>query len=629
MTKQFTTIEEMESDSQILRQKACEACIDTWQDRAEAQKNHCQFGEKGICCRNCSMGPCRITPKSPKGICGATAHTIAGRNYLQFAAGGTAAHSDHGREICYTLAETKPDGIYKVKDVDKCLRVAKEFGIETEGRDVYDVAHELALAGLNDYGKPFGFQTFINRATEERRNKWEEVGITPRAVDHEVTESMHMCHMGVQADPQSFVKQSMRVGLADGWGGSMMGTEFSDIIFGTPSPVDTEANLGVLSKDMVNIVVHGHDPSVSEAVAVIAETPEMIAKAKSVGAKGINIVGLCCTSNEVTMRHGIPMAGNFLQQENAILTGAVELIVVDVQCVFPAIGPLSKCFHTKFISTSPKARIPDSEFILVEPSNAEEAARTIVNSAIDNFVNRDPSKVFIPEHKEKATVGYSCEAIIKELDGVTNSFVDDPGTYKPLIECIKAGVLRGAVGIVGCNNPKVRADYSHIEIMKELLRNDIIVVTTGCSAQAAAKAGLMDKDAKELCGDGLKRVCDLVGIPPVLHMGSCVDISRILNLVHTVAKEWGIDVTQLPVVGCAPEWMSQKAVSIANYVVASGLDTYLGIEPQVKGSDEMMHLITDGSRDLVGAGYVIEMDPAKLVTAMIDGIEAKRTALNI
>ena len=608
MAKKFTTIEEMEQDTKILKVKAGEVGIDTWEDRAAAQKNHCQFGENGICCRNCSMGPCRITPKSPKGICGATAHTIAGRNYLQFAAGGCAAHSDHGREICYALAETRPDGIYKVKDEAKCIAVAKEFGVETEGRDIYEIAHELAITGLNDYGKPFGFQTFINRATDERRAKWEELGISPRAVDREVTESMHMCHMGVQAEPEAFVRQAMRVGLADGWGGSMMGTEFSDIIFGTPTPIETEANLGVLNKDMVNIVVHGHDPSVSEAVAVIAETPEMIAKAKSVGAKGINIVGLCCTSNEVTMRHGIPMAGNFLQQENAIL---------------------SKCFHTKFISTSPKAKIPDSDFILVEPHNAEEAAITIVTTAIENFANRDESKVFIPEHKEKAMVGYSCEAIISELDGVTNSFVDEPGTYKPLIEVIKAGVLRGAVGIVGCNNPKVRADYSHIEIIKELIKNDIIVVTTGCSAQAAAKAGLMDYEAKELCGDGLKRVCDLVGIPPVLHMGSCVDISRILNLVHTVAKEWGIDVTQLPVVGCAPEWMSQKAVSIANYVVASGLDTYLGIEPQVKGSDEMMHLITDGSRDLVGAGYIIEMDPAKLVTAMIDGIEAKRTALNI
>ncbi len=627
--KHFTTIEEMESDAKELREIACKACIDTWETRAEAQKNHCKFGEDGICCRNCSMGPCRITPKSPKGICGADAHTIAGRNYLRFVVGGTAAHSDHGREICYTLAAADKDGIYKIKDEEKCIRVAKEFGIETEGRDIYDIAKDLALVGLNEYGKPFGTLKFLERAPQERQDKWNELGIAPRAVDRECTESMHMTHIGVMADPAALVRQAMRTGLADGWGGSMMGTEFSDIIFGTPKPVKTEANLAVLSKDMVNIVVHGHDPSVSEAVAEIADRKEFIDRAKAVGAKGINIVGLCCTSNEVAMRHGIPMAGNFLQQENAILTGAVELIVVDVQCIFPALGPLSKCFHTKMITTSPKAMIPDSEFVLIEPSNAEEAAKTIVGMAIDNFVNRDPDRVFIPTHKEEAVVGYSCEAIINELDGVTNSFVEGRGTWKPLIDAIKAGIVRGAVGFVGCNNPKVRSDYSHISMMKELIKNDVIIVTTGCAAQAAAKAGLMSKEARDLCGEGLKRVCKLVDIPPVLHMGSCVDISRILVLVSEVAKQWGINVTQLPVLGCAPEWMSEKAVSIANYVVASGIDTYLGIEPQVKGSSQMMHLITDGAREMVGAGYVIEMDPAKLCAAMIDGIEKKRAALNI
>ena len=294
-----------------------------------------------------------------------------------------------------------------------------------------------------------------------------------------------------------------------------------------------------------------------------------------------------------------------------------------------ALGPLSKCFHTKFITTSPKAKIPDSEFIEFKVTSALETAKKIVSTAVENFVNRKQDDVYIPESKEKAVVGYSCEAIIKELDGVTNTQVDLTGTYKPLIECIKAGVLRGAVGMVGCNNPRVRQDYSHIEIMKKLIKNDIIVVVTGCAAQAAAKAGLLSLEAKELCGDGLRRVCDLVGIPPILHMGSCVDISRILMLVTDVAKQWGINTTQLPVVGCAPEWMSEKAVSIANYVVATGIDTYLGIEPQVKGSSEVMHLITDGSRELVGAGYIIEMDYEKLGDAMIEGIEKKRAALNI
>ena len=293
------------------------------------------------------------------------------------------------------------------------------------------------------------------------------------------------------------------------------------------------------------------------------------------------------------------------------------------------IGPLSKCFHTKFITTSPIARIPDSTYVEFHPETAREKGRELVKMAIDGFTKRDQSKVCVPEHKQPARVGYSCEAIIKELNGVTNSHVDIRDTYKPLIDCVKAGVIRGAVAIVGCNNPKVRPDWSHIEIMKKLLANDIIVVTTGCSAQAAAKAGLLSMEAKDICSAGMKRVCDLVGIPPILHMGSCVDISRMMLLATGIAKDWGIDVPQVPVVGCAPEWMSEKAVSIANYVVSTGIDTYLGVEPQVKGSAQMMQLITEGTRGITGAGYIINTDPDKLAQAMIDGIEAKRKALGI
>ena len=323
------------------------------------------------------------------------------------------------------------------------------------------------------------------------------------------------------------------------------------------------------------------------------------------------------------------MAGNFLQQENALLTGVVEMIAVDVQCIFPALGPLSECFHTKFITTSAIAQIPGSIYVKFEAKKAREQGRELVRMAIDNFENRDPNKIFIPKNKQTATVGYSCEAIKKQLDTVTNSHLDELDTYKPLIDCIKSGVIRGAVAIVGCNNPKVRPDYSHIEIMKKLIANDIVIVASGCSAQAAAKAGLLSKEAKEICGAGLKRVCELADIPPILHMGSCVDISRMMLLATGIAKDWGIDIPQVPVVGCAPEWMSEKAVSIANYVVATGIDTYLGIEPQVKGSSQMMELITEGTRKMVGAGYIINKDPEDLVNAMIAGIEAKRDALGI
>lgn len=628
----LTTVEEMEAATNSLLENGKKVGADSWQQRVKNQTPHCGFGEAGTCCRICSMGPCRITRKSPRGICGCDVHGIVGRNFLRFTAGGSATHSDHGREICHTLYQAKEGGNYQVKDPEKLIRIAKEWGVETEGKDIYDLAHEIAEIGLLEYGKPFGVQRFLKRAPEHTQELWHDAGIEPRAIDREVSTALHMTHMGNTSLPEALVRQALRCGLSDGWGGSMMGTELSDVLFGTPKPVDSTANIGVMEKDMVNIIVHGHDPSLSEMIVYYANDPEMIALAKSVGAKGINIAGVCCTANEVAMRHGIPMAGNFLSQENVVLTGACEAIVVDVQCIFPALGPLSKCFHTKFITTSPICRMPDSEFIQFSAENAGENAKAIVKMAVENFKNRNQDLVNIPNQVQKTRVGYSVEAIVKVLDGVANSQVDQFGTTKPLLECITSGVLRGAVAMVGCNNPKVRPDTAHIELMKKMLENDIIVIVSGCSAQAAAKAGLMDPEkAKDYCGDGLKRVCELAGIPPVLHMGSCVDISRMMILASELAKDSGLNISQLPVVGCAPEWMSEKAVSIGNYVVATGIDTYLGVDPYVSGSSEICDLLTgeDGVNKWVEAKYTVEKDIDKLGDMMIERIEQKRAALGI
>jgi carbon-monoxide dehydrogenase catalytic subunit len=625
----ITTIEQMEADTAKLKQIACDVCAETWEDRNKNQTPHCKFGEDGICCKNCSMGPCRITAKASRGICGADAHAIAGRNYLRTIAAGTSSHSDHAREILHVLRSTSAEGSYRVRDEQKLINLAHEWEVPTEGKDIYEIAHEVAEVGLMEFGKPEGFQRFIKRAPAERQKVWHEQDIEPRAIDREVVTSLHMTHMGNTADAEVLVRQGLRTGLSNGWGGSMIGTEITDILFGTPTVRTTEGNLGVLEKEMVNIVVHGHDPAFSEMVVTAAEVKELVDYAKTKGAKGINIVGLCCTANEVAMRHGVRMAGNFLQQENAILTGAVEMMCVDVQCIFPALAPLSECFHTKFVTSSPIARIPGSIYVEFKTDTAFDQAKDLIRMAIDNYQNRDVQKLFIPETKQTAIVGYPCEQIIKHLDGVTNSHVDELGSYRPAVDAIRAGVLRGAVGIVGCNNPRVRPDYSHFEIMKELLKNDVLLVATGCAAQVATKAGLLDKEAKYLCGAGLRRVCELVNIPPILHMGACIDISRILLLVSGIARDWGVDTTQLPIIGCAPEWMSEKAVSIANYVVSSGIDVYLGIEPQVKGSSQMMELITEGTRKITGAGYIINKDPKELVKSMLDGIEAKRAALGI
>lgn len=625
----LTTVEEFEAATNRLLETGAKVGADSWQMRVKNQTPHCKFGESGVCCRICSMGPCRITPKAPRGICGCDVHGIVGRNYLRFTAGGAATHSDHGREIAHTLYQAAADGNYKVKDEAKLKVLAAEFGVETEGRDIYEVAHEVAEKGLLEYGKPFGTQIFTKRAPEHTQEIWKREEITPRAIDREVSCAMHMTHMGCSSKPEALIRQSLRNGLSDGWGGSMMGTEFSDVLFGTPREVETEANLGVMVAENVNIVVHGHDPSLSEMICEYTDSKEMIDYAKSMGAQGITVSGVCCTSNEVAMRRGIPMAGNFLQQENVVLTGACEAIVVDVQCIFPALGPLSKCFHTKFITTSPIAQMPDSEFIRFNAKTAGENAKLIVKTAIENFKNRNNDLVYIPQLKQKATVGFSVEQIEKKLDGVTNSHVDETGTMMPLVDCVKSGVLRGAVAMVGCNNPKIRPDAAHISLMKKLIANDIILVVSGCSAQAAAKAGLMDKRAKELCGAGLKRVCELADIPPVLHMGSCVDISRMMVLASRIAKDSGWNISQIPLVGCAPEWMSEKAVSIGNYVVATGIDTYLGVEPYAYGSSEVDGLLKGGLRDWVEACYTVEKDIDKLGDLMIERIEEKRAALGI
>lgn len=626
------TVEQMEEATNSLLETAAKLNADTWQQRVKEQTPHCKFGEEGTCCRICTMGPCRITPKSPRGICGCDVDGIVARNYLRFTAGGAAAHSDHGRGICHTLHVASEDGAYQVKDPEKLKRIAKEWGVETEDRDIYDLAKEIAEMALMEYGKPFGTSRWISRAPQHTRNLWEKADILPRGIDREISQALHMTHMGCSSLPEALLKHSLRVGLCDGWGGSMCGTEFSDVLFGTPKPLDTTANLGVMEKDNVNIVVHGHDPSLSEMVVFYANDPEMIKLAKANGAKGITISGICCTGNEVGMRHGVPMAGNFLQQENVVLTGACEAIVVDVQCIFPALGPLSKCFHTKFITTSPIARMPESEYIEFSETTAAEKAKSIVKLACENFKNRNPGIVNIPQLKAKARVGYSVEAIKKELDGVCNSHVDKYGTMMPLIDCIKAGVLRGAVAMVGCNNPRVRPDTAHIELMKKLLANDIILVLSGCSAQAAAKSGLMDPEAAKYCGEGLKRVCRLVGIPPVLHMGSCVDISRMMILASDIAKDWGISISQIPLVGCAPEWMSEKAVSIGNYVVATGIDTFLGVDPYTKGSATVTEMLQGEEglcKQLVEAHFVVDLDIDSLGDKMIANIENKRKALGI
>lgn len=607
------------------------ADMETAWDRFQQQEPQCGFGKLGLCCRNCSMGPCRVDPfgDGPQaGICGATADTIAARNLLRMIAAGAAAHSDHGRDVAHTfkMAVESDECDYMVKDELKLREVAARYGIKVEGRETNEIGSDLAHAVLVEFGKQDG--TLISAAAyppPARQKVWQEFGVTPRSVDREIVEIMHRTHIGVGSDYKNLVKQGIRASLADGWGGSLIATELSDILFGGPAPIRFGANLGVLDANQVNVIVHGHEPTLSDIVVAVSQDPELLQLAKDKGAKGINIAGMCCTANEILMRHGIPVAGNFLQQELAVMTGVVDVMLVDVQCIMPALGSLSNCFHTKLITTSPKCKMEGAEHIEFHEDKAVQTARQIIETAIENFPNRK-GKGKVPKLLEHGIAGFTTENIFYHLGGRFRA------SYRPLNDNVINGRIRGAAGVVGCNNPKQVHDYGHLTMIKELLKNDVLVVTTGCGAVAAGKAGLMKPEAAaEYCGGGLLEVCEAVGIPPVLHVGSCVDNSRILTILANVVAEGGLgeDISELPVAGAAPEWMSEKAVSIGMYFVASGVYTVIAEPLPIVGAPNLTRYLTDEIENDVGGKWAFERDPVKAAHMMIDHIERKRDALGI
>jgi carbon-monoxide dehydrogenase catalytic subunit len=617
--------------------KACADEVNLVFDRAESLKP-CPIGSVGSCCKNCGMGPCRIplakgkqeTPEEKKkrrGVCGATAETIAARNFIRMIAGGAAAHSDHGRgvaELFIAVAKGAAPG-YKIRDEQKLLALALEWGIEIGDRSNEEIAVEIGEKALAEFGKQEGEILFAKRAPLKRQELWRQQGVMPRGIDREIVEIMHRTHVGVDQDYENLLKQGVRASIADGWGGSMIATELQDVLFGTPAPVLSEVNLGILKEDEVNLIIHGHEPLLSEMIVAAANDPEMIKLAKEKGAKGINLGGICCTANEILMRHGVPLAGNFLQQELALVTGAVDAMVVDVQCIMESLPDIAQCYHTKIITTSPKAKIKGALHIEFNEHDALNSAKAVVRAAIEAFPNRSKN-IRIPKQKHNLIAGFSHETINYLLGGLFRA------SYRPLNDNIINGRIRGVAGVVGCNNARWVHNEAHIAMVKELIKNDVLVIQTGCSAMASAMAGLMVPEAAaKYAGAGLAEVCETVGIPPVLHMGSCVDNSRILIAATAMVKDGGLgdDISDLPAAGAAPEWMSEKAISIGQYFVASGVYTVFGVTWPTEGSKEVTDYLFKDMEKKYGGMWAFEPDPIKAAHLMIAHIDSKRKALGI
>lgn len=634
MARKQRTAQEKSTDpaAQEMLIRADEIGVSTAFSRADNMVP-CNIGSAGMCCKLCGMGPCRLTKEGDTGVCGATIDTIQARNLIRAIAAGSAAHSDHGRDMAFTLkavANGEAEG-YTIRDIAKLRVVASYYDIPVEGRAPEEIASDLADLYIAQFGQQKGELVPVRRAPKKRQAIWKEQGVIPRGIDREVVEALHRTHIGDDQDPEHILNHAVRTALADGWGGSLMATDISDILFGTPAPILGQANLGVLKKDMVNVVVHGHEPTLSEMIVAASQDPEIIAYAKEAGAKGVNLAGICCTANEILMRQGIPAAGNFLQQELSILTGAVEAMVVDVQCIMQALVGLAQNFHTKIITTSPKVKIKGAMHIEFDEHKALTIAKTILKEAIDNFKNRGETR--IPDVREDLIPGFSHEYINYMLGGTYRA------SFRPLNDAIISGRIRGVAAIVGCNNPRTQHDYMHTYVTRALLKQDVLVVETGCAAIANAKLGLLLGEAGlEQVGSGLREICETVGIPPVLHMGSCVDNTRILTVLTQMVDEGGLgeDIDEIPAVGLAPEWMSEKALSIATYCVASGAYVIFGGSSPVSGmpdrvedSDLVARYISKGWEEIYGGKLEFIPDPDDMVAKTLEHIDKKRAALGL
>jgi len=602
--------------------------VSTCFTRIEAHQAQCTFGVNGVCCRICHMGPCRISKKAPRGVCGADADTIVARNFLREVVGGAAAHSDHGRHLVLLLkkAARGKGGDYQIRDERALRRIASLYEIELDGKSSEQIALELALLFLNEFTAQEEPLQTLRLSPVQQQSLWKSHRVEPTGIDRMIVESMHRTHMGVDHDYRNLLLQSFRAALSDGWGGSRIASAVSDILFGTPSPVRSQANLGVLGKNTVNIVVHGHEPELSEMLAIAVQSPEIRDYAKSAGAEGVTLAGICCTANEILMRHGIPIAGNFLQQELALITGAVEMMLIDVQCCMPSLPEVASAYHTEIVSTTDIAKTIGATHISFDENHALNSAKTLIRRAIDNFKNRDAKKVAIPSSKKPMIAGFSVEAIKYMLGGSFRA------SFRPLNDAIMQGRIQGVVGIVGCNNPRTRLDAYINVLTRELIQKNILVLKTGCAAIASAKEGMLTPEAAlDLAGPGLREVCEAVGIPPVLHMGSCVDNSRILEAGAEMVREGGLgdDLSQIPAVGVAPEWMSEKAVSIGCYFVASGIDVILGHPFHIAGSENVTRFLNEETREIFGSSFHVCEDPQIAALKIFELIQEKRERLGI
>ena len=611
--------------------------VETARERLTAMKRQCDFGELGTCCRICYMGPCRIKLSKTglqTGVCGLSPDAMAARNLLREVVGGTSSHVGHARHMLLMLRDALNGSVpHEIRGEDKAFALAELFDVPTEGRTAEDVCRDLVEIALQDFGRQDGKLNnwMSKRAPAAELEMWQKLGISYSNPHNEIETAMHATSMGNDADPITLLLRTLKLGLVDGWTGLALCTDVQDILFGTPQVTVVESSAGVLRENSVNIATHGHNPVLSEKILEWARKLE--GEAIAAGAESMNVVGVCCTGNELGMRHGVPLAAHNQQSELILATGAVDAMVVDIQCIWPSLPQLAACFDTAFITTDEMVHIPGATHIEFEPTHAGESAQKVVRMAIASFVKRRGKKVDIPNHRSKAFAGLSVEAIIDILSKVNAC---DP--LKPVAGNITAGNILGIAGVVGCSSVKFRDSEMTEKMVKELLANNVLVVTTGCTAHICAQDGLLTSEATDkYCGEGLKAVLTAIGraaglgaaLPPVWHMGSCADNSRIFDLLAALAGRFGVKISQLPAIGSAPELVQEKAIAIGVSFLALGTTVHVSPPPHILGAPALTQMLMQDLAGVTGARLLVESDPIAAAAGMVAHIKEKRAALGL
>jgi carbon-monoxide dehydrogenase catalytic subunit len=601
-----------------------------WDRWAAQEQVRCKsFCAKGLSCQFCSNGPCRIIPgKLERGTCGMDGDGMAIRYMLLRNAMGLSTYTYHAREVATTLIATGEGKTpFKINDAIKLRALAEAYGLDSSEpveKLAISVGREI-LSEINSSPR-LGLKIVSKFATPGRIELWKRLGIFPGGPANEQIDAISHCLTNVDGDYVSLSKTALRLSLSCIYG-SLIPLEYGqDILFGTPKPHPMNFDLALVDPAYVNIVVNGHEPFVGIALIDHCSSTVVQSEAIRAGAKGIRIIGSIETGQEILQRIQmdnvfIGMTGNWLSIEPLIATESVDLFAMDMNCSPPSLEEYAKRYPTTFVSVSPLVNVPGvGKHIDYKPEEVLNQAAQLTQMAIDNFKSRNGRGQAVPQPTQPAIVGFSIESIVEALGG----------SLKPLLDSIKTGKIKGITALVSCttlgNGPQ---DTPAINIAKELIMRDILVLSMGCGNGAVQVGGLCTKEAQRFAGESLRSVCMTLRVPPVLSFGTCTDTGRLSVLVSTVADALGVDVPDLPIAVTAPQYMEQKATIDAIFALAFGAFTHVSPTPPLVGGVRLMKLLSSDLEGLTGGKLYLENDMVKAAEAIERHIIKKRMALGL